>query len=148
MKNPALMYRESAVRGASPVGLIVILYEEIIRSLRKAQKALKHGQIEQRTHELTHVIEVIGYLQSILDFDKGGAIALQLSTFYNFARTQVVDANAKSSDATIEALVTQFSAMRSQWQQVENAANQMASEQTAPADARAALRLAPAGAQG
>ena len=147
MKNPALMYRESAVRGASPVGLIIILYEEIVRSLRKAQKALKQGQIEQRSLELTHVIEVIGYLQSILDFDKGGAIALHLSTFYNFARTQVVDANAKASDLAIESLVTQFSSMKSQWQQVEAVVNKTASEKGGQADVRAALRLSPVGAQ-
>ncbi len=81
MKDLARFYRESAVRSASPVGLIVILYEETIRSLRKAQTALKQKNIEQRTLELTHAIKVIGHLQSVLDFERGGAVARNLWNF-------------------------------------------------------------------
>jgi flagellar secretion chaperone FliS len=147
MKNPAVMYRESAVRGASPVGLIVILYEEVIRSLRKAQKALKQKQVEQRSNELTHVIEIIGYLQSILDFEKGGRVARDLSIFYTAMRTQVFQANTKASDALIESIAENFVRMKSQWQQVEKIVGNGSAEKTADLGV-AAVRLAPVGAEG
>jgi len=119
MKDPARFYRESAVRGASPVGLIVILYEETIRSLRKAQTALKQKNIEQRTLELTHAIKVIGHLQSVLDFDRGGAVARNLWNFYNAARTAILNANRESGNEILESLAADFSNVAQAWQQVD-----------------------------
>jgi len=52
MTDPARMYSESAVRGASPLGLIVILYDELIRNIRKAQRAFEAGNVEQRSNSL------------------------------------------------------------------------------------------------
>jgi flagellar biosynthetic protein FliS len=90
MNNPARTYRENAVRAASPVGLIVILYEEVVRSLRRAQRGIQQGNIEQRTLGLTHAVRVIGHLQSVLNFDDGGDVARNLSAFYNGARTEIL----------------------------------------------------------
>jgi flagellar protein FliS len=120
MKDLARFYRESAVRSASPVGLIVILYEETIRSLRKAQTALKQKNIEQRTLELTHAIKVIGHLQSVLDFERGGAVARNLWNFYNAARTAILGANSDSGNEILEALAADFSSVAQAWQQVDH----------------------------
>jgi len=120
MKDPARFYRESAVRSASPVGLIVILYEEIIRSLRTAQTALKQKNIEQRTLELTHAIKVIGHLQSVLDFERGGAVARNLWNFYNAARTAILGVDRDSGNEILEALAADFSSVAQAWQQVDH----------------------------
>ena len=56
MKDPARAYRESAVRGASPVGLIVMLYEEVLRTLRRAQRAIQQNDIEARTLDRKSVV--------------------------------------------------------------------------------------------
>jgi flagellar protein FliS len=119
MRDTARFYRESAVRSASPVGLIVILYEETIRSLRKAQRALKQKNIEQRTLELTHAIKVIGHLQSVLDFDRGGAVARNLWAFYNTARTAILSVTHESGNEILESLAADFSNIAQAWQQVD-----------------------------
>src|SRR5271155_5270760 len=115
MTDAARAYRESAVRGASPVGLIVILYEEIIHSMRKAQRALQSGNIEERTHALNHALAVVGHLQGILNFEKGGQVARDLSTFYDSARTKILEANVKNDSAAIEWIVTQCSVIKQAW---------------------------------
>ena len=81
MTDPARMYSESAVRGASPLGLIVILYDELIRNIRKAQRAFEAGNVEQRSNSLRHALEVVGYLHSILNFERGGDVARNLARF-------------------------------------------------------------------
>jgi flagellar secretion chaperone FliS len=119
MKNAALSYRQSAVRGASPVGLIVILYEEVIRALRKAQRALKQNDIEQRALELSHAIKVVGHLQSVLNFDEGGVVAKNLCNFYNAARTAILRANNDRGYDIIESLAGDFSNVAQAWQEVD-----------------------------
>jgi len=117
--DPVRAYRESSVRGASPVGLIVILLEEALRSLRKAQRALLENNIERRTLELTHVIEVLGYLQSTLDFENGGEVARNLSLFYDVARAKILEANIRVDNALLESLASQVSEQIEAWQKVD-----------------------------
>ncbi len=119
MRDPARMYRESAVRGASPVGLIVILYDEIVRSIRKAVRAFDAGDIEARGKALTHAVEVIGYLQSILDFEKGGDVARNLSNFYNLMRAQLFDIHITPTHERLEMMATAFARVAATWEEVE-----------------------------
>jgi flagellar protein FliS len=119
MNDPVRIYRESAVRGASPVGLIVILYEEIIRSLRRAQRALRAGQIEERTNALTHAINVIGHLRGVLNFEKGGRVARDLAVFYDLMQAQILAANIAPTDAGLETLVTAFATVKETWLAVD-----------------------------
>jgi flagellar protein FliS len=113
------MYRESAVRGASPLGLIVILYEEIVRSIRKALRAFESGDIEGRGKALTHAVEVIGYLQSILDFEKGGQVARDLSHFYNLMRVKLLEIHIRPTPDGLELLAREFAKVGAAWQQAE-----------------------------
>ncbi|MBZ5503156.1 MAG: flagellar export chaperone FliS [Acidobacteriia bacterium] len=127
MKDPARMYREVAVRGASPVGLIVILYQEIIRSIRRAQRAQAQNNIEQRALALSHAVEVIGYLQSILNMEAGGEVARNLSQFYNAMRAQTLEANLQGSDELMESLGREFANLAEAWLEVDRTASQESS---------------------
>jgi flagellar protein FliS len=120
INNPARMYRESAVRCASPVGLIVILYEEVVRSLRRAQRGIHHGNIEERTMGTTHAIRVIGHLQSILNFEAGGDIAHELWAFYNAARTQILQASGAGGYEAVGTLAAGFSSIAEAWKRVDS----------------------------
>ncbi len=126
MRDPIRSYRESAVRGASPLGLIVILYEEIVRSIQKALQAFARGDIEARGKALTHAVEVIGYLQSILDFEKGGDVARNLSNFYNLMRGQLLSIHVTPTREGLEMLAREFAKVGAAWQQAERAMAQPA----------------------
>jgi flagellar secretion chaperone FliS len=128
MRDAARAYRELAVRGASPVGLVVILYEEIIRSLRRALDAVQRNQIERRTNELSHAIIVIGYLQSVLDYEKGGQIAHSLCNFYNVSRTKILHCSGPEAASLLEPLAAEFSSIAEAWQQVDRELSQQQQE--------------------
>lgn len=119
MRDPVRAYRESSVRGASPVGLIVILYEEIMRSLRKAMRAVRENNIEDRTQGVNHAIQVIGHLQATLNFEAGGEVAKNLSHFYNLSRTKILEANMRGDAGILEQLVADFLQVASAWQELD-----------------------------
>ena len=116
--QPAIAYQQNATYGASPVELVVLLYDAALRSLHRAALALEAGHIEQRTRALNHVLEVIGELQSALDFARGGEVAQNLNRFYDLARQQILEAGAQKSKPLIEGLIAQFSGLRQAWGQV------------------------------
>ena len=147
MTDAARNYREEGVRGASAVGLIVILYQEVHRSILKAQQALQQGQIERRTLELSHAVAVIGHLQGTLDFQKGGDVARKLSRFYDVARAKILEANILSNKEILDWLSREFSEHIEAWQTVDRevSAQEVEAESQAQAAARgqAAVARAP-----
>ena len=77
-QNIANHYQRHRARGASPVGLVVLLYDAAIESLRRAKLAAESGRIEQRVAASNHVLLVINELGRSLDPEPGGEAARHL----------------------------------------------------------------------
>lgn len=119
--NARLSYREAAVPGASPVRLVILLYEQAVEDLRRATEAHARGDIEGRTRDLNHAIVVIGHLQGTLDHERGGHVATNLERFYNQVRASLVDAQCRQSLAAIEGQILFLMQMHEAWCEVERA---------------------------
>jgi flagellar secretion chaperone FliS len=116
-------YREATVRGASPVQLVVRLYEQMIEDLRQAAVAIERKQIEQRTKRINHAILVVGHLQSTLDFANGKEVAQNLDNFYNVLRQNLVQAQFFPSKRALTRQITDLLVVRAAWVKVEQAEN-------------------------
>jgi flagellar protein FliS len=117
--DPTLSYQQAAARGASPIGEVVALYDTLLRDFARALVALQAGDIEARVFELNHALLVIGYLQSILDHERGGEPAKHFAQFYSVTRGMIVQANIHSSPEAIEELIELYGGMRQAWFQAE-----------------------------
>lgn len=130
-------YRESAVRGASPVRLVICLYEQVIDDLRRAVAALERGDVEGRTRGINHALTVIAHLQSSLDMQQGGEVAANLNGFYGLIRAGLVQAQVKESARILEEQISLLVTIHEAWLEVERitavpAPQFRASGQTAP----------------
>ena len=114
-------YREATVRGASPVELVVRLYEQTIEDLRQAAIAIEQKEIEQRTKRIKHAILVVGHLQPSLDFAKGGKVAQDLDNFDNAVRQSLVWVQFHPSKRGVTQLITDLLAVREAWIVVDRA---------------------------
>ena len=112
-------YREAAVRGASPVGLVIRLYEQLIEDLRQIAIAIEKKDIILRTNRIKHAILVAGYLQSSLNFEQGGKVARDLENFYNALRQNLVTQQFHPSRRGVAQIITDVLAVRTAWIQVE-----------------------------
>src|SRR5579872_4963347 len=101
MPNPRTAYRETAVRGATAVRLVVLLYEQAIQDLRQAAQAIDENNIELRTDRINHAIEVISRLQATLDMERGGQVARNLLAFYEAVRANLWKAQLYQSKETL-----------------------------------------------
>ena len=57
--NPARTYRQLSAQGASPVGVVVQAYDQIVSALGGAIRAMGDRNIEEKTRELNHALALI-----------------------------------------------------------------------------------------
>jgi flagellar biosynthetic protein FliS len=122
MSNPSVVsaYQQSAAQGASPIGLLLSLYDTILRDFRRALDAIHRGKIEVRVFELNHALTVIAHLQSVLDFERGAAAAERFNGFYNVTRAMILSVNVDGNPASLQKLIELYTSMRQAWQQAES----------------------------
>ena len=131
--DPRLSYREAAVRGATPVGLVVLLYEQVIEDLRRALAAFGRKDIETRTREINHAILVIGHLQATLDKEQGREAAVNLERFYDQLRAGLVQAQCQQSAALLEQQISHLMLVHEAWREVERSQAPRAGATAGPA---------------
>jgi flagellar protein FliS len=117
--DTAFAYQQSTASAASSVGQVVALYDPVLRDLRGAIAAIGAGQIENRVNSLNHALTIIGELQGVLDFQRGGEAARNLNSFYTVTRAMVTDAGVTSSLDLLQELVSMFARLRAAWAHVE-----------------------------
>lgn len=117
--DSAFAYHQSSAFGASAVGQVVALYDTILRDFHRAMAAIEAGQVEKRVNASNHALMVIGELQSVLDFERGGEVAHNLNNFYNVTRPMIAYASIISSCEKFQELIGMYTRMRAAWSKVE-----------------------------
>ena len=119
MMDANLSYRTSSSRASSALGLVILLYEQLVQDLRRALTALDSGAVETRTFELGHALEVVGQLQGRLDMQAGGEVAHNLDRFYSALSAGILDAQVKCSKPRLDGLIDDVLSVREAWLEVE-----------------------------
>jgi len=120
MSNDArLAYQEAAVRGAQPVRLTILLYEQVVQDLGRAAEAMARPDAELCAREIGHAVAVIGYLQATLKPEAGGAVARNLARFYTMVREKLMEAQVRCSREILDELRRQMLEVREAWLRVE-----------------------------
>jgi flagellar secretion chaperone FliS len=117
--NARTSYREAAVRGASPIRLVICLYEQAVEDLRRAVDALEKKDIQARTRAINHALMVVGQLQGTLDMQRGGEVARHLDRFYSVVRAGLISAQCKQSAEIIEQQIAHLALVHGAWLEVE-----------------------------
>src|SRR5581483_1737285 len=117
--NPKRAYQEAAVRGANPVRLTILLYDQLIQEICRAGEAMGSAQIELCAQKIGHAVAVIGYLQATLRYDTGRDVARNLGRFYTMLREKLMEAQVRSSREILGELQQQLVEVRQAWIKVE-----------------------------
>jgi flagellar protein FliS len=110
-------YQESAVRGATPIELVILLYDSAIEDMRRALTAMQNSEIENRSAQIAHALIVLQQLQGTLDFERGGSAARQLEQFYNLVRAKLLEAQIRGSSEMMRQQIHCMSEVRDGWAQ-------------------------------
>jgi flagellar secretion chaperone FliS len=111
-------YTESSVLTASPEQLVVMLYDGAIRFLSQASAALRAGNRQQFAVRVRRGEAIITQLNTTLDMQRGGDVAVRLRSIYMFCRRHLIDAQLKSDPERIDEVVALLQDLRESWAQL------------------------------
>jgi flagellar biosynthetic protein FliS len=113
------VYLQGIGQDASPLHLIVLLYEQLIADLRCALAAIEKADVEERTNQLSHGMQVLGELDAALNMQAGLEVAQNLNHFYRLLRSGLFQVQVHPDCRVLEKYVTQLLSLREAWVEVE-----------------------------
>ena len=111
-------YQEHALDGASPVDLVVALYDGIIRFLYAAIGAVERGDVAGRREAVKRALAILIHLQARLRMDVGGRPAEVLSEFYASMFALILQASLSASSDRFEQVIAHVRDIRDAWREV------------------------------
>jgi len=118
--NAAFAYCEAASIGATPVGIVVLLYDRLAQDIHHAAVAMKSSDVEARGLHVNHALLILQQLQGRLDFAVGGTAARQLDAFYSVIRGKLIEAQIRQSPELLLAQAQAIAQVREGWATVES----------------------------
>lgn len=111
-------YKEQQILNASPAERVVLLYNGAVKFLMQARAAIDAGDIQERYNNNKRALEIIMYLQSTLDMEKGGAIAANLYQIYSYMQSKLIDVDMNNDQSAIDDVVGKLKELNSSWMKI------------------------------
>lgn len=126
-------YGKVANSETNPLRQIVMLYDGAIKFLRLAAADIEAGDLNAKAEHSNRALDIIAYLQSILDFERGGEVAPVLNTLYLNVTAETIRASAKLDGAQMRRTADLLVPVREAWaSNAQTAAPAVASPTRAP----------------
>ena len=111
-------YQETAVTTQSKGKLVVMLYEGAIKFLKLAIKEIEAGNAEEKGKYISKAIDILFELNTVLDMEAGGEIAMNLRKLYLFMGRHLTEANTKQDTQKIEEVIKLLEELNQSWRAI------------------------------
>jgi flagellar protein FliS len=106
---------ESEVNFASPYRIIQMLMEGALTKLATAKGCIARNDIAEKSRQITWGMNIIQGLRTSLDADKGGDIAANLDSLYEYMGRRLLEANVNNDVAIIDEVITLLQEVKAGW---------------------------------
>jgi flagellar protein FliS len=124
----ATRYRETEVLTATPGQLVVLLYDHLLVSLRRARVAMEAGEADVKSDNLEKGRNVLTELLVTLDREKGGEVAANLGALYSFLLGELVQVGVRSDVARLDRVTHMIGELRDAFAQVSTSSAALAAQ--------------------
>lgn len=108
-------YRQTTVATASPLDLVIMLYDGAIRFLEQAKKAMAASDYSRQNENLTKAQRIITELSVCLDLDRGGELARNLMSLYIYMNNRLAEANISDDQSALDEVAGNMRELREAW---------------------------------
>ena len=116
--NVAQQYQQTQVMTASHVQLIVLLYDSAVQSLELAREGISKNNYRDKARFLDRAMAIVGELSSVLDFERGGQVAVSLHRLYDYMIQECLQANLRHEAAHLDGPIRCLTTLREAWRVV------------------------------
>lgn len=114
-------YQKQQVNGASPVQLVVMLYDGALRFMEAGKHAVVNKNLEKQNYYIQKAQRIVTELMATLDMERGGEVAKNLFALYGYVLNELVTANIEDKTEPIDRAIRVFSELRESWAQIAEA---------------------------
>lgn len=132
MAKVAKQYREKELMSSSPEKIVLKLYDAAIGFIISAITNIKKNDISKKAKLLAKAVDIIVYLRSCLDLEKGEIISENLNRLYEYILVELAEGNMKNDAIKIEKTAELLSTIRDGW--VELCENKKETNEQIPAE--------------
>ena len=120
MKSQISAYNQvnhySGVTDASPHQLVKMLLDGATNKLSTARGMMERGEMATKGQVIGQTISIITGLQSSLDLDAGGDIALNLDSLYDYMVRRLTTANLNNDAEPVDEVLALLKQIGSAWE--------------------------------
>lgn len=106
---------ESEVNYASPYRIIQMLMEGALTKLATAKGCIERNDIAEKSRQITWGMNIIQGLRTSLDAEKGGDIAANLDSLYEYMGRRLLEANVNNDAVIIDEVITLLREIKAGW---------------------------------
>jgi flagellar protein FliS len=111
-------YRTSRTETASPVQVLVQLYDAALRYLREVDTAIEARDPKRKGVAIAKAHAIVVELQATLDHDKAPELCERLHALYDFCLTRIATANSRWDASAAREAANVLETLRSAWAEV------------------------------
>jgi flagellar secretion chaperone FliS len=108
-------YRTTQAQTASPLELVVLLYDGALRFLADAERALAARDVPARATAISKALAIVNELQNTLDLTKGGTVAEELDRLYDFVQDRLLRVTRDQDAAALADAQRVLSSLADAW---------------------------------
>ena len=116
--NGIKAYQETAICTQNRGQLVVMLYDGAINFLKQSIADLEQGDYASKGIRIAKATDIIIELNTVLDMDKGGQIAQNLRSLYNFMHHHLSEANLKKDATMVQDVINLLEELKQGWQAI------------------------------
>lgn len=128
-KSPYDAYRHTQAHTSSGADLVLLLFRGALRFLDRAQAGIESQNVQAAHNALIRAQDILSELQTTLDHEKGGDLAVSLDNIYGYARERLIEANLEKQVEPVQEVRGLVAELAAAWEDAIN------SGRTNPSDA-------------
>jgi len=111
----------TAVESADSRQLVKLMLDGALARLIRAKGCINHRDIEGRNDAVTTALGIIGALQGCLDHERGGSLAANLDSLYDYMQRRLFRANVDGDLAAIDEVIDLVRTLKDAWDAIDEA---------------------------
>lgn len=117
-------YRKNAITSASPLQLVIMLYDGAIKNIEAGKNAMQKDDYFNQNKHLLKAQDIVNELTSAIDIEKGGEISTNLLSLYDFIFNSLVQSNIQDDPRPLDDCINILSQLRESWSELEKTQQQ------------------------
>lgn len=109
---------ESEVDYASPHRIIQMLMEGALSKIATAKGCIERNDVAEKGRQITWAMNIIGGLRSSLDAEKGGEIAANLESLYEYMGRRLLEANMNNDAVALDEVSALLLEIKDGWDNI------------------------------